>query len=135
LQPDAALTVEIPAAGTTFVGRLAELSPTADAFAHTVQVKISIPVGTVVRSGQFARVEVPGAPVRALLAPAAAVSTLGQMERVFVASDGRAVLRLVKTGATRGDRVEILSGLADGERLVLNPPAGLHEGQALEVQQ
>jgi len=156
LQPDAALTVEIPAAGTTFVGRLAELSPTADAFAHTVQVKISIPAGTVVRSGQFARVQVPGAPVRALLAPAAAVSTLGQMERVFVAEasgtgvppvnptdmgkmpmphSDRAVLRLVKTGATRGDRVEILSGLADGERLVLNPPAGLREGQALEVQQ
>jgi multidrug efflux pump subunit AcrA (membrane-fusion protein) len=46
----------------------------------------------------------------------------------------RALLRLVKTGAARGDRVEILSGLADGERLVLNPPAGLREGQALEIQ-
>jgi multidrug efflux pump subunit AcrA (membrane-fusion protein) len=56
------------------------------------------------------------------------------MERVFVADDHRAVLRLVKTGATRGDRVEILSGVAEGDRLVLNPPAGLREGQGLEVQ-
>jgi multidrug efflux pump subunit AcrA (membrane-fusion protein) len=57
------------------------------------------------------------------------------MGKMPMPPSGRAVLRLVKTGATRGDRVEILSGLADGERLVLNPPAGLREGQALEVQQ
>ncbi len=128
------LTVAVPTDGTTFVGQLVELSSAADANAHTVPAKISIPAGTAVRSGQYARVQVPGAPIRALLAPAAAVSTLGQMERVFVASEGRAVLRLVKTGAPRGDRVEILSGLADGDRLVLDPPAGLREGQVLEVQ-
>ncbi|MBI4622354.1 MAG: efflux RND transporter periplasmic adaptor subunit, partial [Verrucomicrobia bacterium] len=85
--------------------------------------------------GQFARVQVPGVAVRTLLAPVAAVSTLGQMERVFVAGEGnRAVLRLVTTGAVRGDRVEILSGLADGERIVVAPPVGLREGQTLEVQ-
>jgi multidrug efflux pump subunit AcrA (membrane-fusion protein) len=56
------------------------------------------------------------------------------MERVFVVGEGnRAVLRLVKTGARRGDRIEILSGLAAGERLVAAPPAGLREGQPLEV--
>ena len=128
------LSVAVPTDGTSFVGQLVELSSAADANAHTVPAKISIPAGSAVRSGQYARVQVPGAPIRALLAPAAAVSTLGQMERVLVANDGRAVLRLVKTGAARGDRVEILSGLADGDRLVLNPPASLREGQALEVQ-
>ena len=128
------LTVEVPTDGIAFVGQLVELSSAADANARTVPAKISIPAGSAVRSGQYARVQVPGAPIRALLAPAAAVSTLGQMERVFVANDGRAVLRLVKTGAARGDRIEILSGLADGDRLVLNPPASLREGQALEVQ-
>ena len=150
----APLAVDAPTDGIAFTGRLVELSSAADANARTVPAKISIPAGTAVRSGQYARVQVPGPPVRALLAPAAAVSTLGQMERVFVAEAGgtgvppvnptdmgkmplphsaRAVLRLVKTGASRGDRVEILSGLADGDRLVLNPPAGLREGQSLEI--
>jgi RND family efflux transporter MFP subunit len=128
------LVVEVPAAGVTFTGALVELSSASDAFARNVPAKISVPAGTAVRSGQFARVQVPGAPARIMLAPAAAVSTLGQMERVFVAVDNRAVLRLVKTGATRGERVEILSGVAEGDRLVLNPPAGLREGQGLEVQ-
>jgi RND family efflux transporter MFP subunit len=134
LAPGAAFAVEIPATGTAFTGALAELSSAADAQARSVLAKIAVPAAVTVRSGEFARVLVPGAPERALLAPAAAVSTFGQMERVFVAgADNRAVLRLVKTGAGRGDRVEILAGLDDGERLVVSPPAGLREGQPLEV--
>ena len=135
LQIGAPAEIAIGSAGTTFTAPLAELSSAADASAHTVTAKFTVPAGLPVRSGQFARVQIPGAPVRALFAPAAAVSQTGQMERVFVAGDGnRAVLRLVKTGASRGDRIEILSGLDDGERLVLAPPAGLTEGQVLEGQ-
>lgn len=130
----APLSVELPATGTTFQGTLAELSSAADAGARTVSAKIAVPAATAVRSGQFARVLLPGPAVRTLLAPAAAVSTLGQMERVFVADEGRrAVLRLVKTGATRGDRIEILAGLDAGERVVVGLPAGLREGQPLEI--
>ena len=137
LRTGVALAVAVPAAGASFEGRLVELSPAADPYAHTVAAKISVPAPALadgrIRSGQYARVQVPGAPVRSLLAPAGAVSLLGQMERVFVVADHRAVLRLVRTGATRGDRVEVLSGLAEGDQLVVNPPAGLQEGQALEV--
>jgi len=166
----APLEVDVPVAGTHFTGSLVELSSSADPSTRTVTAKISVPAGNAVRSGQFARVQVPAASVRALFAPAAAVSTLGQMERVFVVEEGgedglaaevpgegrttsvkmpdmgkmpmphaaRAVLRLVKTGAVRGSagqqNVEILSGLNTGELVVLNPPAGLREGQRLEVQ-
>jgi len=87
-----------------------------------------------VRSGQFARVQLPGGMVRALLIPTSALSTLGQMERVFVNKDGRTVLRLVKTGAVHGARVEVLSGLSDADQVVINPPAGMQEGQIVEVQ-
>lgn len=131
------LAVEVPAAGARFEGRLEELSSSADPFAHTVLAKIAVPAGAAVRSGQFARVDVPLEPARALLVPAAAVTTIGQMERVFVVTDGRAGLRLVRTGATRGapgrPSVEILSGLSAGERVIVAPPAGLQEGQPLEV--
>lgn len=131
----ASLAVELPAAGVSLTGRIAEVSSAADPGARTVTIKIMLPEHPAARSGQFARIQVPGAAVPMLLAPAAAVSTAGQMERVFVSSrDNRAVLRLVKTGARHGDRVEILSGLDDGERVVMNPPAGLREGQPLEFQ-
>lgn len=135
LPAGSSLRVDVPVAAVSFTGQIAELSSAADASAHTVTAKISIPAGTAVRSGQFARVQVPGAPVKALLVPAEAVTRLGQIERVFVTgSDNRALLRLVKTGGTRGDRIEVLSGLDDGERVVVAPPVGLREGQALEFQ-
>lgn len=135
LPENAALRVDIPVAGVSFTGQVVELSSAADAAARTVSAKINVSAGTRVRSGQFARVQVPGAPVRSLLAPADAVSRLGQLDRVFVvAKDNRAVLRLVKTGGSRGEQVEILSGVDDGERIVVAPPAGLREGQSIELQ-
>ncbi|HWA87684.1 MAG TPA: efflux RND transporter periplasmic adaptor subunit [Opitutus sp.] len=128
------LTVNVPVAGLSFNGQLTELSSAADPSAHAVDAKVSVPAGTAVRSGQFARIQVPGAPVSAILVPAAAVTTRGQLERVFVARrDHRAELRLVKTGATHGDEVEILSGLDNGEQLVVPVPADLREGQPLET--
>lgn len=135
LQPGATADIAITSAGVAFTAALAELSSAADTNAHTVLAKFTVPAGVAVRSGQFARVQVPGAPARVLLAPAAAVSRLGQMERIFVVGAGnRAGLRLVKTGATRGDRLEILAGLDDGERVVLAPSAALREDQPLEIQ-
>ncbi|HUL54311.1 MAG TPA: efflux RND transporter periplasmic adaptor subunit [Opitutaceae bacterium] len=137
LAPGAELAVAVPATGATFTGALVEVSSAADPATRTVTVKLAVPAGTPVGSGQYARVQVPGAPVRALLAPAAAVATLGQLERVFVVNDHRAVLRFVKSGATRGaagqQDVEILAGLADGDQIVVSPPAGLQEGQPLEI--
>ncbi|MSU23780.1 MAG: efflux RND transporter periplasmic adaptor subunit [Opitutus sp.] len=130
----AGAALECEAGGITFTGSLREISSTSDATTRSIGVKIAVPAGVAVRSGQFTRVQVPGAAVRTLLVPTAAVSASGQMERVFVLGEGnRAVLRLVKTGATRGGRVEILSGLAAGDRIVIAPPAGLRDGQPLEA--
>lgn len=130
-----ATALECEASGVSFTGHLSEVSSMTDAATRTVGVKIAVPAGTQVRSGQFTRVLIPGAPVSLLLIPSAALAIDGQMERVFVANEGKqAVLRLVKTGAKRGDQIEVLSGLSAAEHVVINPPAGLREGQLLEIQ-
>ncbi len=134
LAPGQRLPVFIAAANRACDGTITEIAAAADAAARAVLIRLALPDGTDARSGQFARVLLPGAPVRTLLVPAAAVGRFGQMERVFVVGpDNRAVLRLVKTGARRGDRVEIVSGLEEGESVLVAPPAALREGQALEV--
>lgn len=118
-----------------FNGIVRELSSAADPATRTVSAKIAVPAGTAARSGQFARLEVAAATQRTLLVPAESVSLLGQMERVFLAGEGnRAVLRIVRTGARRGEAVEVLAGLDAGDRVVLAPAATLREGQPLEVQ-
>lgn len=130
----AQVPVAIPATGVSFSGKLAELSSAADAAARSVAVKIAVPSEAEVRSGQFARVRIPGPSRPAMWVPDSAVTLFGQMERVFlVGADGRAVLRLVKTGARRDGRVEIISGLAEGDRVVVAPPHGLQEGQPVET--
>jgi hypothetical protein len=54
-----------------------------------------------------------------LMAPAEAVVDTGEMQYLFVAKEGgRFEPRLVKIGARRKDRVEILSGVDEGETVV-----------------
>lgn len=135
LAVDAGVSVSIPATNVTFTGKIAEISSAVDTRARAVAIKVAVPEGVEVRSGQFARLELPGEPRRAIRVPASAVSRFGQIERVFtVADDHRAVLRLVKTAGARQDgRVEILAGLVAGDRVVVSPPPQLREGQRVEV--
>jgi RND family efflux transporter MFP subunit len=126
--------VDVPSAGVTFNGRVAEVAAAADARTRSVTVKIAVPRGTAVRSGQFARLKIPSAPASTVLVAAEAVAAVGQIERVFVVgADHRALLRLVKSGARRGDRLEILAGLNAGERVVVAPAAGLRDGARVEI--
>ena len=113
---------------------VAEISSRADSSARTVLVKLTVPADAALRSGQFIRVHVPAGRSATLLVPAAAVTSAGQLERVFVVEQGRAVLRLVKTGAHHHGQIEILSGLTAGETVITQPPAGLREGQPVEIQ-
>ncbi len=52
---------------------------------------------------------------------------------VFVVAGDRAERRALRVGAAREDRVEVLSGLAPGERIVLDPPAELKDGARIVV--
>ena len=101
----------------------------ADAASRTFQVKFDLTATSGLRTGQFGRVSVPVAETRALQVPADAVIKRGQMELVFVVRDGRAVLRLVKTGKALNGVVGILSGLEEGERVVVSNVANLTDGQ------
>jgi RND family efflux transporter MFP subunit len=117
-----------------FSAEITEIAAAADSATRTVESRLTVPAGTAVRPGQFVRVLLPSASSRAVVVPATAVTLHGQMERVFVAgADGRAVLRLVRSGRVEGDRVIILAGLNENDRVVTDPSATLREGQPLEV--
>lgn len=115
-------------------GTVSEISPVADPVSRTFLVKLDLPPVDGLRTGQFGRVSVPVAETQLLLVPRAAVLKRGQMELVFVARDGRAVLRLVKTGKGLDGRVEILSGLEAGEAVIVSDTARLIDGQPVTPQ-
>ena len=54
---------------------------------------------------------------------------------VFAVRDGRVERRAIAAGGTVGDGVEVLSGLRAGERIVLDPPPGLADGDRVRVRE
>ncbi len=116
------------------VGTVSEISPIADPVSRTFRVKLDLPPVEGLRTGQFGRVSVPVAETRLLLVPREAVLKRGQMEIVFVVRDGRASLRLVKTGKTLDGHVEVLSGLEEGDSVVVRDTDRLIDGQPVTVQ-
>jgi len=127
------LVARIPSSGVSFKATLRELSSASDAQARTVTAKLAIPAEARVRSGQFVRVQVPGPSTKVILVPTAALSHLGQMERVFAVDNGRAQLQLVRTGAVRGEETEVFSGLTEGDTVIVSPGLKLRDGQPVEV--
>jgi len=113
---------------------VAEIAAGADVASRSVLVKLLLAADARVSSGQFVRAIFSGPPVLGLYVPVGAVTLFGQMERVFVVAEGRAQLRLVRTGERTAGSVEILAGLDAGEKIVAVPTAALRDGQALEVQ-
>jgi RND family efflux transporter MFP subunit len=114
-------------------GVVSELSPASDSSSRTFLAKIDLPAAEGVRAGQFGRVAIPIGESAALRVLASAVLQRGQMEIVFIVAEGRAQLRLVKTGKRVGDEVELISGVEAGEKIVIEGVASLFDGQRVEV--
>jgi RND family efflux transporter MFP subunit len=69
------------------------------------------------------------------LVPKSAIRTEAERSYAFVVSSAGIVdRRAVTIGGTDGDRLEVLAGLAAGERVVVSPPPGLANGAHVELQ-
>jgi RND family efflux transporter MFP subunit len=92
-----------------------------------------------IKSGMFARVELPRGERDALLVPRSAVVERGQLRGIYVVDaegggEARSRLRWIKVReGSDADRIEVLSGLEPGERYVTAPPAGLVDGSVVEA--
>ena len=119
----------------TFTGHVRYVSPalSASTRALVVEAVVANPAGEL-KPGFFvtARIE-QASPTPALLAPARAVQSIAGTQRVFVARGDRAEERIVTTGQTVDDLVEIVSGLAKGEPVILEHPDALVDGAPIAI--
>lgn len=127
------LAVNIPVTGITEEGEVAEISPVVNPLSRTSQVKINLSSSSGLRTGMFARVRIPGTRSATLMVPEQAVVPFGQLEKIFVVKEGKAQLRLVRTGMRKQGMIEILSGLRPGERIVTGNNRLLVNGQPLII--
>ncbi len=115
------------------IGKVKEVLPVADPVSRTVLVKISLPANPGIYSGVFGRASFPAEGDASVSVPAASLVRRGQLTGVYVVGPDRtARYRLVRTGRSSASRVEILSGLNEGEA-VITDPGMVSEGIGVEI--
>ena len=112
-----------------FEGKVARTAASIDALSRSMQVEIALPNKEgVLLPGAFVQVDLPLAAKPGMAIPNNALIIRGDGIKVAVIDAQRRVrMQAVTLGRNFGERVEVLSGLAPGDRLVLNPPDALSE--------
>jgi RND family efflux transporter MFP subunit len=111
--------VVVDAVAGQIQAKVAQIVPASDPGSHSFVVKLDLPGSPQLRSGLFGRARFPKGTREALLIPGGAVVDRGQLHNVYVVgSDGVAALRYITVAPADDNRLEVLSGLAAGERVV-----------------
>jgi multidrug efflux system membrane fusion protein len=123
-----------------FSSRVTEIVPASDPGSRSSVVKIDLSDikrnsggRSVLRSGLYGRARFPIGQRQVLKVPQKAILQHGQLVSIFVVDPSNILrLRLIKSGKQYGDRVEVLSGLNDGERIVVEALDRVKEGARVE---
>jgi multidrug efflux pump subunit AcrA (membrane-fusion protein) len=117
-----------------FSGRIARIAPNVSATSRTLTVEAEIDnSGGALKPGQFATVRILQERAEpAVLVPARAVVTEAGVSRVFVVKDNRVEQRLVQTGQTEGDLIEVKTGVAADELVATSGIERLSDGVAVK---
>jgi len=115
--------VEFPELGKWVDAVKVQLLPTADAATHVSQVRVTLPDVPEATPGMFARVHFVTGRADKLTVPAAAVVRRGEVAAVYLQlPDNRLSLRQLRLGDAVGQgEIEVLAGLAAGDRVVTDP--------------
>jgi membrane fusion protein (multidrug efflux system) len=133
------VTVSVDALpGFTTEGEVNRISPLVDSRSRSFEVIIRVPGKPELVSGLFARAEVKVRDVpEALTVPPAALVRDGSdpsKAQTFVVANNKAERRDVVIGVEASDAVQITSGLAAGDLVVLDPPSSLGPGASVQMQ-
>ena len=122
-----------------FTGTVSLIYPALDASTRTFTVEVTVPNGNEkLRPGMFARSTFNMGDKEGIMVPDVAVQKqVGTAERFVYVIEGDSVARRrrVDVGRQVGDRVDILSGVAPGERVAVTALSKLFDGAKVEVKQ
>ncbi|MCU0587206.1 MAG: efflux RND transporter periplasmic adaptor subunit [Syntrophobacteraceae bacterium] len=114
------LDVRIDALGRSFSGKLREIQPRSDPATRTLLARVSLPPDRELVNGMFGRVQIPQGEYDSVVVPKGALQEVGQLTLVTVWHPHRGKeRRFVTPGPGHGELVEILSGLDEGEEVVV----------------
>ena len=124
---------ELP--GQKFDGEIVRTAASIDTASRTMQVEVNLPnKNGMLLPGAFVAVVLPLPASAALVIPANALLFRAEGLQVAVV-DGNGVVRLksVQVGRNLGQQVEVLEGVTNADRLVLNPPDSMADGDQVLI--
>jgi RND family efflux transporter MFP subunit len=138
IRPGSEVKVQIKSLDESFKGTVAEVSTSAKNTGGQYMVKVLLNESqSDLRSGMYATVQFPTAKkanTDSVLVPVGAVVYNGQLSGVYtVSGSNTALLRWLRLGRTYGDRVEVLSGLSEGEQYILSAEGKLYNGAKINI--
>jgi len=113
------LLVRVDTLDRSFDGTISEIVPSADPRSRSFLVRVSLPPEPQLRTGMFARLLLPSTSRKILAIPFEAVRFAGQLEMVNVVKEGKVQTRMIRAGKRLDGMIEVLSGLAAGEDVML----------------
>jgi HlyD family secretion protein len=119
-----------------FPAVVTDVAPIADSNTHTFAVKVTpVDKDFLLRSGMYADLSLLAQDRQgALLVPRSAIAMANNQETVYVVQGDHTVKQQkVTTGLVDGDRIEVVSGLKNGDKVVIAGQAGLADGAAVEI--
>jgi RND family efflux transporter MFP subunit len=121
--------------GRTFTGQVARISPAVNTATRAFAFEAVVPNGdAALKPGTFARVHVESGKVDDVLTlPHAALQYRYGVNRVFVIAGDRLAMRELQVGERLGDRIEITSGVTEGERVAITDVDALNDGDLVAV--
>lgn len=128
-----AIDVGVDALDKVLEGKVSQIVPSGDPATHSFLVKIDLPWAEGLLPGMFGRAYISKGMTESLLVPKSALIEKGQLTGVFVVKEKRAGYRMIKTGMVSGDKVEVLSGLTEGEEVAVSNVEKLSDGSPVEV--
>ena len=136
VRPGLAAKVTADAFGDrVFAGTVEQINPVGDATSRVFETKIRVANGLhLLQPGMFVKVEITtGTPIEVIAVPQNVVVSSAGLDYVFVVDGGRVQRQQVQTGQVLGQMVEITSGLAEGQKVVLTDVDTLHDQDRVTV--
>jgi RND family efflux transporter MFP subunit len=115
-------------------GRVARLSPAISENNRTLMIEAEVPnPQAILRPGSFAKADIViDAGQQVVTVPRESIVTFAGIDKVLTVAQGKAVEKRVRTGRRIGEQVEIVEGIAAGERVVVQP-GNLVGGQPVTI--
>lgn len=120
--------------GKDLMGRISQVVPAADVRTHSFVAKVDVPAEKGLITGMYGKAFFSTGRKEAILVPRTSVVDMAGITGVYlVSADDTARFQMVQLGETQGDRVEVLTGLAIGDRVVTDGGLGRIEGRKIVV--